>query len=260
MQGGISLFLALARDDRAAEREASMACAALRLRLAGLCMGEMVLLRSQGVASWRKAYETVRAVTRSCQAARLQGVQMTHTYVCSGHSLQRRKRAFVAHFAGQVVRQSCPVLLLNATEVVVTLPLSKYFAAAPLLVLLPQATSLAGAAVMSLGAQEAGLPHAEALLVQACLMLQDPAPVKDLRPRLKKVEKVLQVRGREEGEGAADLDTRWRTGGLQSHLLWCTSFVVVHLIQCLWLLYELSHSAVRYRTPGYLCLAPYFHN
>lgn len=36
-----------------------------------------------------------------------------------------------------------------------------------------------------------GIPQIEAMLHQAKLLMEDPAPAKDIRPRLKKIEKVL---------------------------------------------------------------------
>ncbi|GIL57034.1 hypothetical protein Vafri_12299, partial [Volvox africanus] len=111
LQGGIAMFLALARDDRSAEKPASAAGAILRVRLARLLLADMEMLRAQGVSTWRKSYD--------------------------------------------------------------------------------QAVTLVNQAIMALAAREAGIPHIEALLMQAKLMRADPAPVKDLRPRLKKVEKVL---------------------------------------------------------------------
>ncbi|GLI64301.1 hypothetical protein VaNZ11_007526, partial [Volvox africanus] len=111
LQGGIAMFLALARDDRSAEKPASAAGAVLRVRLARLLLADMEMLRSQGVSTWRKSYD--------------------------------------------------------------------------------QAVTLVNQAIMALAAREAGIPHIEALLMQAELMRAEPAPVKDLRPRLKKVEKVL---------------------------------------------------------------------
>ncbi|GIM06170.1 hypothetical protein Vretimale_10567, partial [Volvox reticuliferus] len=111
LQGGIAMFLALARDDRSAEKPASAAGAVLRVRLARLLLADMEMLRSQGVSTWRKSYD--------------------------------------------------------------------------------QAVTLVNQAIMALAAREAGIPHIEALLMQAELMRADPTPVKDLRPRLKKVEKVL---------------------------------------------------------------------
>ncbi|GLC40349.1 Cilia- and flagella-associated protein 46, partial [Pleodorina starrii] len=111
LQGGIAMFLALARDDRSAEKPASAAGAVLRVRLARLLLADMEMLRAQGVSTWRKSYD--------------------------------------------------------------------------------QAVTLVNQAIMALAAREAGIPHIEALLVQSELMLADPTQLKDLRPRLKKVEKVL---------------------------------------------------------------------
>ena len=36
-----------------------------------------------------------------------------------------------------------------------------------------------------------GVPHIEALLHQAQLLMQEPAPAKDIRPRFKRIEKAL---------------------------------------------------------------------
>ena len=36
-----------------------------------------------------------------------------------------------------------------------------------------------------------GVPHIEALLHQAKLLMEEPAPAKDIRPRFKRIEKVL---------------------------------------------------------------------
>ncbi len=53
------MFLALARDDRSAEKPASAAGAVLRVRLARLLLGDMVVLRQQGVSTWKKSYDQV---------------------------------------------------------------------------------------------------------------------------------------------------------------------------------------------------------
>ena len=104
-QGGISLFLTLARDDRAAERDASIASAALRLRLAGLTLGEMALLRSQGVASWKKAFETVSLACRG--AADLEGgVPICAGPLCQhpGDDLQAGCLSGAIRFCGLLVK------------------------------------------------------------------------------------------------------------------------------------------------------------
>ncbi|MEW5301509.1 MAG: hypothetical protein WDW36_004367 [Sanguina aurantia] len=85
--------------------------AALKLRLAQLLLGEMGLLRRQGVSTWKRNYD--------------------------------------------------------------------------------QALTLTQQAIAALAAREAGIPHVEALLLQAELLSADPAPARDVRPRLKKVERVL---------------------------------------------------------------------
>lgn len=53
------MFQTLARDDRGAEKAASSAGAALKLRLAQLLLGEMGLLRRQGVSTWKRNYDQV---------------------------------------------------------------------------------------------------------------------------------------------------------------------------------------------------------
>ena len=40
-------------------------------------------------------------------------------------------------------------------------------------------------------ARLSGVPHIEALLHQAKLLMEEPAPAKDIRPRFKRIEKVL---------------------------------------------------------------------
>ncbi len=46
-------------------------------------------------------------------------------------------------------------------------------------------------AIAGLAAREAGIPQIEAMLHQAKLLMEDPAPAKDVRPRAKKIDKVL---------------------------------------------------------------------
>ncbi|MEW5319069.1 MAG: hypothetical protein WDW38_010242 [Sanguina aurantia] len=59
------------------------------------------------------------------------------------------------------------------------------------LIIEPCALTLTQQAIAALAAREAGIPHVEALLLQAELLSADPAPARDVRPRLKKVERVL---------------------------------------------------------------------
>lgn len=54
------------RDDRAAEKAASSAVAALKLHLSKLLLHDMVTMRTQGVYNWKKHYDT--AVTMCNQA------------------------------------------------------------------------------------------------------------------------------------------------------------------------------------------------
>ena len=41
------------------------------------------------------------------------------------------------------------------------------------------------------GCSISGVPHIEALLHQAKLLMEEPAPAKDVRPRFKRIEKAL---------------------------------------------------------------------
>ena len=54
------------RDDRAAEKSASISGAALKTRLSRLLLHDMVTMRNQGIFNWKKHYET--AVTLCNQA------------------------------------------------------------------------------------------------------------------------------------------------------------------------------------------------
>ncbi len=53
------------------------------------------------------------------------------------------------------------------------------------------AVTLCNQAIAALAAREAGVPQIEALLHQAKLLMEEPAPAADIRPRHKKIEKAL---------------------------------------------------------------------
>uniref|UniRef100_A0A7S3QYI0 Uncharacterized protein n=1 Tax=Dunaliella tertiolecta TaxID=3047 RepID=A0A7S3QYI0_DUNTE len=112
LQGGVLMFTIIARDDRAAEKDAMLAAASLKLQLSQLLLTDMLTMRANGVFNWKKHYD--------------------------------------------------------------------------------QAVSLCGQVMAALAAREAGIPHIEALLHQSLLQMEDPKPDKDMRPRYKKIERVLQ--------------------------------------------------------------------
>ena len=60
------MFTTIARDDRAAEKAASISGAALKTQLSRLLLHDMVTMRDQGIFNWKKHYET--AVTLCNQA------------------------------------------------------------------------------------------------------------------------------------------------------------------------------------------------
>lgn len=53
------------------------------------------------------------------------------------------------------------------------------------------AVMLCNQAIAALAAREAGIPQIKAMLHQAKLLMEDPAPSKDVRARFKKIDKVL---------------------------------------------------------------------
>ena len=71
---------------------------------------------------------------------------------------------------------------------------------------MPSRSFLCGDALSpTLPSPHPGVPHIEALLHQAQLLMQEPAPAKDIRPRFKRIEKALVQ--------AEEMAAKWVSGG-----------------------------------------------
>lgn len=169
------MFLALARDDRAAEKPASAAGAVLRVRLARLLLTDMEMLRGQGVSTWRKSYDgAVTLVNQAIMAlaAREAGLPHIEALLVQVGTRQAGR--------GQEGGREGPREGAARAEVDVGRACS--FATGQRYASI---TSIAPLSLFPLPPPPPPTP------LQAELMLADPTHIKDLRPRLKKVEKVL---------------------------------------------------------------------
>ena len=82
--GSVLFYLFTHRDDRAAEKAASVSGAALKAQLSRLLLHDMGTMRNQGIFNWKKHYDT--AVTLCNQAiaalaAREAGLNKTFHFV-----------------------------------------------------------------------------------------------------------------------------------------------------------------------------------